>query len=51
MLLTNYLQTKAPTPQLFKKISPSEIIKHQPYKQILIVYMVGSLHFICKFDP
>jgi hypothetical protein len=31
------------------KISTSEAIKHQPYKQILIVYMAGNRYDKCRF--
>lgn len=35
------------SPKLYKQISPSEAIKHQPYKQILIVYMAGNEYVMC----
>lgn len=36
--------------KLFKQISPSEVIKHQPYKQIPIVYMAGNQYVMRKFE-
>lgn len=35
-------------PKLFKHISPSEVIKHQPYKQILFAYMTGNQYIKCN---
>ena len=37
-------------PKLFKQISPSEVIKHQSYKQILFAYMTGNQYIKCNLS-
>ncbi len=45
-----YTNKKTRNPQLYKHILPSEAIKRQPYKQILIVYMAGNQYIARKFE-
>lgn len=51
MLLTIYIQTKAlKSPDYTNKIGYFRPKKHQPYKQILIVYMAGYKYVIVNLS-
>ena len=48
--VVNYIQTKRKNRGkycvLYKQIRQFRVIKHQPYKQIIVVYMTGYQWFI-----